>query len=216
MEASQPLRVMIVADSPGARTRLQAIIEAHPAFELVFSVAGAPRQFVDADGPMPDVLLIELEPRGEAAVKAPLDLGPRLPAVILIDEADRDWAVDAWLGEATAILTRTATAAEIVAAIECAAAGLVVLSPDLVAYARASITAADPQAATNLPDALTPRELDALRMLAEGLGNKQIARQLDTSEHTVKFHVSSILGKLGAASRTEAVMLGIRQGLVML
>jgi len=216
MEASQPLRIMIVADSPGTRTRLQAIIDAHPAFELASSAAEAPRQFIDADGPMPDVLLIEFEPRGETALKAPLDLAPRLPAVILIDEADRDWAVDAWLGEATAILMRTATSAEIVAAIESAAAGLVTLSPDLVAYARATVASADPRAAMRLPDALTPREIDVLRMLAEGLGNKQIARQLDISEHTVKFHVSSILGKLGAASRTEAVMLGIRQGLVML
>ena len=63
---------------------------------------------------------------------------------------------------------------------------------------------------------LTPREVEVLRMLAEGDANKAIAWKLGISEHTVKFHVSSIMSKLGAASRTEAVATGIRQGLVML
>jgi DNA-binding CsgD family transcriptional regulator len=64
--------------------------------------------------------------------------------------------------------------------------------------------------------ALTPREIEVLGMLAEGLGNKAIAWRLDISEHTVKFHVGSILAKLNASSRTEAVTLGIRQGLILL
>src|SRR5438128_1516404 len=67
-----------------------------------------------------------------------------------------------------------------------------------------------------LIEALTPREIEVLRLLAAGLGNKEIASRLAISEHTVKFHVSSIMGKLGAASRTEAVTLGIRHGLIMI
>ena len=67
-----------------------------------------------------------------------------------------------------------------------------------------------------LPEALTPRELDVLGLLAEGRGNRDIATTLGISEHTVKFHVGSILAKLGASSRTEAVTLGVRQGLIML
>ena len=66
-----------------------------------------------------------------------------------------------------------------------------------------------------LREALTPRESEVLQMLASGLGNKEIAAKLAISEHTVKFHVASILGKLGASSRTEAVSLGIRRGLVL-
>jgi DNA-binding NarL/FixJ family response regulator len=65
-------------------------------------------------------------------------------------------------------------------------------------------------------EALTPREIEVLAMMAEGLANKTIAYRLNISEHTVKFHVGSIFGKLGAQSRTEAVTLGIRQGLIML
>jgi len=62
---------------------------------------------------------------------------------------------------------------------------------------------------------LTPREIEVLRMVAEGLGNKEIASRLGISDHTVKFHISSIFAKLGASSRTEAVTVGIRQGLIM-
>jgi DNA-binding NarL/FixJ family response regulator len=64
--------------------------------------------------------------------------------------------------------------------------------------------------------ALTPRELEVIRLMAHGLGNKSIARELGISTHTAKFHVASVLGKLGARSRTEAVSLGIRLGLVPL
>ena len=62
---------------------------------------------------------------------------------------------------------------------------------------------------------LTPREIEVLRMIAEGLGNKEIASKLGISDHTVKFHTSSIFAKLGASNRAEAVTLGIREGLIM-
>jgi DNA-binding NarL/FixJ family response regulator len=63
---------------------------------------------------------------------------------------------------------------------------------------------------------LTAREIEVLRMLAEGFANKEIASRLGISDHTVKFHISSILAKLGASTRTEAVTLGVRKGLILL
>jgi DNA-binding NarL/FixJ family response regulator len=63
---------------------------------------------------------------------------------------------------------------------------------------------------------LTPREIEVLGMIAEGLGNKIIAARLGISDHTVKFHIASIFAKLNAGSRTEAVTIGIRQGLIMI
>jgi DNA-binding NarL/FixJ family response regulator len=65
-------------------------------------------------------------------------------------------------------------------------------------------------------DDLTPREIEVLRMLAEGLGNREMASRLGISDHTVKFHISSILDKLGASTRTEAVTMGIRMGIILL
>jgi two-component system, NarL family, nitrate/nitrite response regulator NarL len=73
----------------------------------------------------------------------------------------------------------------------------------------------DVQRTAELLQPLTPRELQILRMLSDGLPNKSIAAELQISEHTAKFHVSQILAKLGAESRTEAVAIGIRHGLVM-
>ena len=75
---------------------------------------------------------------------------------------------------------------------------------------------ASSRALDELAESLTRRELEVLQMLAAGLSNKEIAARLNISDHTVKFHVASILGKLGAGSRTEAVSLGIRRGLVLL
>jgi two-component system, NarL family, response regulator YdfI len=104
---------------------------------------------------------------------------------------------------------------QLVAALEAAASGLLVLHPAQVkdALPQASGPA---RALDELAESLTRREREVLQMLAAGLGNKEIAARLGISEHTVKFHVTSILGKLGAGSRTEAVSIGIRRGLVLL
>jgi DNA-binding NarL/FixJ family response regulator len=103
-----------------------------------------------------------------------------------------------------------------VTAIEAASAGLVVLDPETVdALLLATPSATRALVATPLP-LLTPREVEVLSLMAEGVGNKEIAWRLSISEHTVKFHISSIFAKLNATSRTEAVTLGIRQGLIPL
>jgi DNA-binding NarL/FixJ family response regulator len=105
-----------------------------------------------------------------------------------------------------------ATAAEVLAAIGAAAQGLVVLTQPQadVLFSHPSV----PQFPAPLIEELTPRELQVLRDAAQGSSNKEIAERLQISEHTVKFHVASILGKLEAGSRTEAVTQGIRRGLI--
>ena len=106
-----------------------------------------------------------------------------------------------------AILPRDAPAEQIIAALHAATAGLIAIPLET---ASALLPAASEAEVENL----TPREMETLEMLAEGLSNKQIAARLHISEHTAKFHVNSILGKLGAGTRTEAVMRGIRSGLL--
>jgi len=86
---------------------------------------------------------------------------------------------------------------------------------DVVVSERVIATAA-PATVPREGAALTPRELDVLRLVAQGLGNKEIAAELDLSAHTVKYHLASVLAKLGARSRTEAVSRGIRTGLLPL
>jgi DNA-binding NarL/FixJ family response regulator len=115
----------------------------------------------------------------------------------------------------SAVLPGDISPDQLAAALQAAASGLVVLHPAQFQSAVPAVSVTS-RALGELTEPLTPRESEVLQMLASGLGNKEIAAKLGISEHTVKFHVASILGKLGAASRTEAVSLGIRRGLVLL
>jgi DNA-binding NarL/FixJ family response regulator len=115
-----------------------------------------------------------------------------------------------------AVLPANLHGSEIVAAIEAVYAGLMVLHPADVNVVTSSNNALSNPTLRSATEPLTSRETEVLQLLALGLANKEIAGRMKISEHTVKFHVASILGKLGASSRTEAVTLGIRQGLVMI
>lgn len=165
----------------------------------------------------PDVIVVDLpdpDPQFLPAIRA---LPPHSAAVVvLIDEPDAYWSARALRSGVRAILPRESSSEEIEAAIHSAHLGLVLLEPELAADVAAHIRAEHGDSLPQPLGELTPREVEVLRMLAEGLGNKQIADRLGISDHTVKFHISSILGKLGAASRTEAVTLGIRMGQIVL
>jgi DNA-binding NarL/FixJ family response regulator len=113
-----------------------------------------------------------------------------------------------------AVLRREASLAEIGAALEATAQDLAVLPPGLLETLL--LPERDESLANNLQEPLTPRETEVLDLLAEGAGNKEIAAKLNISENTAKFHVSSILGKLGAVTRTEAVTRGYRLGLILI
>jgi len=156
--------------------------------------------------PGPSVLLLA----GEVALD---DLPETQPAVLLSDDprkaaALRDIGSPGW-----ALLPPDASADQIVAAVNAVALGLVVLP---VETAAAMASAAPVEVSDPLQEPLTPRELEVLQLVSHGLSNKLIARTLSISEHTVKFHVSSTYAKLGAASRTEAVSLAARKGLISL
>jgi DNA-binding NarL/FixJ family response regulator len=112
------------------------------------------------------------------------------------------------------ILPSEASGEEIIGAIASVLLGLIVIHPDLI---DSLLTLTNSRSLSlSLTQALTSREIEVLQMLAEGLGNKTIARRLNISEHTVKFHISSIFSKLNVSSRTEAAIAGARQGLIML
>jgi DNA-binding NarL/FixJ family response regulator len=179
------IRVQVAASSEALRSGLEAVVTGAPGLTL------AP-----ARG---DVLLSAL-PRDELAPA---------PAIVLLGEPG--WTADLFRRGVRAILPPDASEQEIVAAIGAAGAGLAVLEPaelEALLGQRESETVAE-------PGPLTPREMEVLRMLADGTANKNIAWQLQISEHTVKFHVAQILAKLNAGTRTEAVTIGIRKGLIM-
>ncbi|PZV01888.1 MAG: DNA-binding response regulator [Leptolyngbya sp.] len=139
-----------------------------------------------------------------------------MPVVALIDS----WS-DVVLGELlqtgrVGLLPGQASGTEIVAALDAAAAGLVAIHPallDSLLMSTESLQAIVPPEQT---EALTPREVEVLTMLAEGLSNKAIARRLHLSEHTIKYHTSAIFAKLNVSSRTEAAIAGARAGFILL
>jgi DNA-binding NarL/FixJ family response regulator len=161
----------------------------------------------------PDVIV--LEAHGDEPLSALLpdaDLRALPPVILLVSRPDAAWTTSALRAGVRAVLPRQSS--DMAAAIAAVAAGYVVLHPDA---ADAMVPAANGTLAPlRSGHSLTPREIEVLRMMAEGLANKAIAARLHISEHTVKFHVGSIFAKLHAGSRTEAVTLGARQGLVML
>jgi NarL family two-component system response regulator YdfI len=212
-------RVLITAGSAIMRAGLEALLTANPMLVIVghwHGLTGLARQMEDRQA---DVVLLDLEAPDDEnlASLVALAAGPHSPAfVVLTDDTHTAWAAEALRAGVRAVLPRQVDASAIVAAVEAAAAGLIVLHHDTVESLLPMLSSA-PRALPGSPQqTLTPREIEVLSMLAEGLGNKSIAWRLGISEHTVKFHVGSILSKLNASSRTEAVTLGIRQGLIML
>jgi two-component system, NarL family, response regulator YdfI len=197
-------RVLVLAPSPVARAGLESLLRGTGSVEVIGSVAN----WTEYAGEDPDVVLADWEDGDDLSIGI-ADTVPQAAWVLMADPGLSGLA-DALRSGVRAVLPRHSSASQIVAAIEAAAAGFVVLEPgDLDGLL------VNPQPAS-LAEPLTPREVEVLAMLAEGQSNKAIAHRLGISEHTVKFHVTSIMGKLDAGSRTEAVTQGIRQGLIML
>ncbi len=204
------LRILIVGDNPLARTGLAALLAGESGIAVVGQVAGDDDLPEDLDLYKPDILVWDLgwEPSSALDHLADLkDSGP--PVVALLTETAH--AADAWNAGAVGLLPRDTDPDQLLAALDAVSQGLVVLDPQLAAALPRSEPPTQPPAET-----LTPRELEVLQLLAEGLPNKTIARQLSISEHTVKFHLNAIMSKLGAQSRTEAVVRATRLGLIIL
>ncbi len=211
------IRVFIVAASPLIRGGLQSML-ADRRFDIVGNAADVETisgQLVDVE---PDVVLIEAAPDAHEELLNALqdtEVAREYPVVVLSEEIKAAWLSDALRAGVRAILPGDVSAEQLRTALEAVAAGLVVVHPsDVNAVLPAPAPLSSP--IRELQEPLTPREREVLQMISTGLGNKEIAGRLSISEHTVKFHVASILGKLGASTRTEAVSVGIRHGLVLL
>jgi DNA-binding NarL/FixJ family response regulator len=213
------IRILVVAASAIVRAGLEALLAASPTLAVVSHASDWTTLARQVEDIHPDVVLLDVDVYDDdtAAVLQAMGAGARPPAlVVLTDDAHGAWVAEALRAGVRAIVLRQALASELVTAIEAAVAGLVVLHPEAVdALLLAAPSASRALVGTPLPT-LTPREIEVLSMMAEGGGNKEIAWRLTISEHTVKFHISSIFAKLNTTSRTEAVTVGIRQGLIPL
>ena len=195
------IRVVVAARSSVVRAGLESVVRSSSSLELAGSLDWALINSAEFEA---DVLLMD-----------PGDVLPEQssqPAVLLLDTSDAALVSAALRSGIRGVISREATPEEIESAIQAVHAGLVAITAGSLTELLRDIR----PAADALAEPLSDRELEVLNLIAEGQSNKLIAHSLGISEHTVKTHVASILAKLGAGSRTEAVSQAIRRGLVML
>ena len=199
-----PLRVLVVADDPLARAGLAALLGGRADLAVAGEVRAddAPRT---AAALAPGAIVWDLGSAGDLPAAA-----AEIAAPVVALAAGEAQAADALRAGARGVLFRGASAGALAAAIRAAAEGLAALEP---ALAREWLRPPEPAEGA---EGLTAREREVLALLAEGLGNKAIAARLGISDHTAKFHVNAILSKLGAESRSAAIVKAARLGLVAL
>lgn len=196
------IRVGVLASGLALRLGLREVFQDLPDVEVIAEAADP------AGLPPVDVLVL-------TSADYLMELGEEPPPLLLLTDDLEDAAklVDypVW-----GVLSPDASSEELAAALRALAEGLWVGSPVLVQDLLEHHARPAPEDAELVADPLTEREREVLQLVAEGLANKQIALSLNISEHTVKFHLSSLYAKLGVTSRTEAVRTGARRGWVVL
>jgi DNA-binding NarL/FixJ family response regulator len=222
---TDPIQVFVVASSQAMRAGLRSLLSGGAGL-LVSGEAAGLADIAAFTWMKVDVLVVAAAENGAntalSELQAGLSGGEPFPVLLLLSDetlshqAFVDLPLRAW-----GILPVDASAEELTAAVYALHEGLIVAAPHLLNR----LLARRPQAGVILSfnhseqavvEALSRRETEVLQLLAQGLANKQIAIALGISEHTVKFHVSSIYARLGAANRTEAVSIGVRRGLILL
>jgi DNA-binding NarL/FixJ family response regulator len=185
-----PVRVAILIEEPGLADHIFTLL--------------ADQAEIRIDDPNADVVIMDALP----------DAGGNRPIILISDQVD---VIAALHGGAAGVLPTTVTVEQLRIAVGAVAQGLSVIPAEAVADTLDALASEDdPRAAPAPATPLTPRELEVLNLMAAGASNKVIARNLGISIHTAKFHVASILAKLDATGRTDAVAQAARLGLLML
>jgi DNA-binding NarL/FixJ family response regulator len=219
MAEAPPIQVLLVDDHSVVRRGIEAYLEVVDDIEMLGQAATGQEaldriaQF-EAAGQPPDVVLMDIimpEMDGIAATAAIKHRWPQIEVVALTSFIEEDKIHGALRAGAIGYLLKDAAAAEVAAAIRAAFEGQMRLDP-AVARRLAESLRAPRQPAPVEP--LTEREREVLRLVAQGKANKEIARELGIGDRTVRTHVTSILGKLGLVSRTQAAIYAVREGLV--
>ncbi len=221
------IRILLADDHPIVREGLRAVLETQPDFEVIAEAASGDEALRLALTTMPDILLLDLEMPVMDGVEATRRLRQQRPdaRVIVFTAFDNDERIiHAVQAGANGYLLKGAPRDEIFRAIRVTMEGGSLLQPVVASKLLRHVGTQQPASGSAqspnhqmLPfEQLTERELEVLNLLAQGMPNKEIAAQLVISERTAKFHVSSIMGKLGATNRTEAVSLAAQRGLITL
>ncbi len=209
------IRVALVVPALAVRVGLRSLLSGSD--ELTVIAEAADLNELESLSPEADVLIITPASASRSDLAKLLSRYDPRPAVLLLSEVPEDAQTLAGLPvRAWGILPLDTSAEELTAAVRALGEGLLVGAPLLMEHLLTRRLADEGGDADSPVEALTARETEVLQLLAQGLANKQIATKLRISEHTVKFHVSSIYTKLGVMNRTEAARVGVRRGLITL
>ena len=205
------IRILLVDDHLVVRKGLRTFLSYDPELEVVGEAADGSEALTKARELMPDVVVMDLLMPGMDGIAATAAIRRELPeteVLALTSVLEDASVVGAVRAGAIGYLLKDTQAEALCQAIKAAAAGQVQLTPKAAARLMQAVST------PTSPEALTERETDVLRLLAQGHSNKQIAHSLNNTEKTIKTHVSRILSKLGVQSRTQATLYAIRTGLV--
>jgi DNA-binding NarL/FixJ family response regulator len=205
------VRILVADDHPMLREGLVAVLSTQPDFEVVGEAADGAEVVRLAGALRPDVILLDLEMPGVDGVEALeglRDAGSEAHAIVFTAYDTDERILGALRAGARGYLLKGASRQEIFDAVRTVHAGGSLLEPGVTTRLLDHVREGEQR------EPLTPRELEVMSLISEGLHNSEIAARLFVTERTVKFHVSSILAKLGADNRTEAVAIATRRGLI--
>ncbi|MBI4333898.1 MAG: response regulator transcription factor [Chloroflexi bacterium] len=219
MTEDRPVRrVMVVDDHPVVRDGIRAMLAGQPGIEVVGS-AGSGEEAIEKAGELkPDVILMDIRIPGMSGIEATRRIKEQFPqvAVIVLTMYDSEtYVVEALRAGAAGYLVKDSSRELLCSAIEAVVSGGAMVQAGLL---RRAISAGPPKGVETksgaLAERLTPREMEVLRLVAQGKDNREICQHLFLAEVTVKKHVQSIMAKLGVSDRTNAALAAIRMGLV--
>jgi two-component system response regulator DevR len=210
------LRILLVDDHEVVRLGLKALLGRHPRFEVVGEAGTADEALAKARVQKPDVVVMDIRLPGKSGIDATREITAALPAtrvIVLTSYADDDLLMDAVAAGATGYVLKQIGSDDLVKALEAVARGEALLDPAMMTKAFARLREAARKERGEAFKALTEQEIKILQLVARGRTNREIADEIYLSEKTVRNYVSSILGKLGLAHRSQAAAYAVEHGL---
>ncbi|MFM8322981.1 MAG: response regulator [Chloroflexota bacterium] len=211
------IRVLICDDQAVVRDGLEMILDADPEIEVVGAAADGLEAVEKVQLARPDVVLMDLKMPGMNGIQATQAIHHRFPHIkvlVLTTYGDDEWVFDAIRSGAAGYLLKGTPRLDLVKAVKGTAEGRTHVDPEVAGKLFAHVAQAAPEQGSTLAETLSERELDVLRLLAQGLTNAEIAERLFLTRGTVRNYISAILSKLGVEDRTQAALIALRYGLI--